>query len=220
MDQGTSLPVFSICSGRPLPYVEAMTQALTVQAPVLFESGGGMFDPASARVMWHPALTSEMEDALEDIRHWLIHECVPGTSFTYDYGKRTQAGVIGPRADEVDALAPVVEAYVAERYDGFCVFHTPVSIDVVPAAITKRQGLAWLADHLGCAMTNVAFIGDTNGDLGALEAVGYPFAPANATDEVKRCVERVTPGAVIDGVLEAYRWCTDRTQQILTDVME
>ena len=31
-------PALSLCSGRPMPYVECLTQALGLQMPVLFES--------------------------------------------------------------------------------------------------------------------------------------------------------------------------------------
>ena len=60
----------------------------------------------------------------------------------------------------------------------------------------------------------MAFIGDANGDLGALETVGYSFAPANATAEVKARVQLVTDGWGIDGVLEAYRWCLARNEAL------
>ena len=61
----------------------------------------------------------------------------------------------------------------------------------------------------------MAFIGDSNGDLGALETVGYSFAPANATAEVRARVQVVTDGRGIDGVLEAYRWCLARNEALL-----
>ncbi|MDX1547515.1 MAG: HAD hydrolase family protein, partial [Rhodothermales bacterium] len=198
-------PAFSICSGRPYPYVEAMTQVLGVRTPVLFESGGGLFDPESARVCWHPAFTPTVERAVGTLRAWMRDELIPGTTMMLDHAKRTQAGVIGPDPAEVEALLPTVRRFVADRFPAFSVFSTPVSIDAVPASITKREGLAWLADRLGCPLDAVAFIGDTDGDLGALGAVGHAFAPANATGAVKAAAAHVTTGATLAGVLAAYR---------------
>lgn len=200
-------PAFSICSGRSYSYVEAMTQALGIQVPVLFESGGGLFDPTTAQVAWHPHFTAEIEAQIQEVRHWLIKECVPDTRLMYDYGKRTQAGIIGADAEEVYAQVPLVEKFVAKHFPKLCVFHTPVSIDVVATTITKQQGLYWLGQKLDCALEKMAFIGDTNGDLGALASVGYAFAPANATEVVKQQVRVVTDHSLIEGVLEAYRWC-------------
>ncbi len=215
VDSDGVLPAFTVCSGRALPYVEAMTQALGVRAPALGEAGGGLYDPSTARVTWNPAFTDALETAIEHVRHWMIRECLPGSSLMYDHGKRTQAGLMGPNLDEVAAYVPVVERYVARHFPDLCVFHTPISVDVMAAAITKKQGLCWLAERLGCPVDHMAFIGDANGDLGALEAVGYSFAPANATAEVKARVQVVTDGRGIDGVLEAYRWCLARNEALL-----
>ena len=200
-------PAFSLCSGRPYPYVEAMTQLLGVQVPVLFESGGGMFDPVAAQVVWNPQFTDLIDAQMQDMRRWLIEECIPGTSMMYDFAKRTQVGIIGPDTEEVYAQVPVVEKFVAEHFPDLRVFHTPVSIDVVAGNITKQQGLHWLGDRLGCPLENMAYIGDSNGDLGALANVGYAFAPTNAAEAVKQQVRVVTDEARIDGVLAAYRWC-------------
>ncbi len=215
LDGDGALPAFSLCSGRALPYVEAVTQALGLHLPVLFEAGGGLFDLASGRVQWHPAFTRDLQEQIDAVRRWMMQICLPGTRLAYDYGKRTQAGLIGPDADEIEALVPVVERYVAEHFPGLCVFHTPISIDVLAEGITKKDGLRWLGERLGCPVDQVAFIGDTNGDLGALEDVGFSFAPANAAEAVRRRVHVVTDGPYIDGVLEAYRWCAARNEASL-----
>ncbi|ARA94821.1 haloacid dehalogenase [Rhodothermaceae bacterium RA] len=201
------LPSLTLCSGRPYPYVEAMTQVLGIRVPVLFESGGGLFDPVTAQVTWHPLVTAELEERLEDVRRWMRTEAIRGTRMSYDIGKRTQVGIIGPDPAEVAERVPLVEAYVAEHHPDMRVFHTPVSIDVLPPGIDKREGLRWLGEQLGIAPADMAYMGDTNGDLEALASVGYSFAPANATPEVRARVDVVTRGAVIEGVLSAYRWC-------------
>jgi hypothetical protein len=200
-------PAVSVCSGRSYPYVEAITQALGVTAPVLFESGGGRFDPVAAQTTWNPALTDEIEAELETVRHWLVTEVVPGTKMSLDHAKRTQAGVVTPDTDEVATWMPRVEAFVDEEVPHLEVFETDNSIDVVPPNITKRTGLKWLAEHLGLSLDEIAYIGDADADLAALQSVGLSFAPTNATQDVRAAVDRVTDGAVIDGTLEAYRAC-------------
>lgn len=202
-------PAVSICSGRAYAYVEAVTQALGLTVPVLFESGGGMFDPVAAQTTWNPAFTDEIETALDTVQHWFATECVPGTKTSVDHGKRTQAGVISPDPDEIRALRPRVTAFVDDQALDLCVFTTDVSIDVVPEGVTKRSGLAWLADHLGISLREMAYIGDTDGDLDALRAVGHSFAPANAHGVVTEQVDHVTTRPVIEGTLDAYRWCRD-----------
>ena len=200
-------PALSICSGRPYPYVEAMTQALDLTTPVLFEAGGGRFDPVAAQTTWSPKLTDEMEAKLNTVQQWFLRECVPGTSMSLDHAKHTQTGVVSPEVDEIRALCPRTEQFVAENALGLHVFSTDVSVDVVPPGITKREGLAWLADHLGLGLEEIAYIGDADSDLEGLRAVGLSFAPPNATEAVRAQADHVPESAVIGGTLEAYRYC-------------
>lgn len=200
-------PRLTLLSGRPLGYVEAVAQALGCREPALFEAGAGAFDLSDGRVRWNPALTEELERQMQAVRTWLIEECIPGTALSFDYGKRTQAGVIGPDPEAVERLFPRVEAYVEERFPALRVFETEISIDVVPAAITKRQALDWLAEQTGIPVARMAYIGDTTGDLEALQAVRRSFAPRNAFEAVREQVFLETDGAFVDGVHEAYDWC-------------
>jgi len=202
-------PAVSICSGRPYPYVEAMTQALDLTVPVLFEGGGGRFDPVEAQTTWNPRFTDEIATEVEEVHHWFVTECIPGTKMSVDHAKRTQAGIISPDPDEIVAARAETERFVEARVPDLRVFSTDVSVDVVPPGITKRNGLEWLTEHLGVEMAEVAYIGDTDSDLGALSAVGTSFAPANADEEVLKAVDHVTDGTVLDGPLEAYRHCLD-----------
>lgn len=205
-EEGPS-PALTICSGRPLPYVEAITQALALTTPVLFEAGGGRYDPVAAQTTWSPRLTDEVEAKINSVERWFLTKCVPGTKLSLDYAKRTQAGVVSPDVEEILELRPQTEQFVAEEAPGLHVFSTDISVDVIPPGITKRDGLEWLADHLSVDLDEVAYIGDADGDLEALEAVGVSFAPANAQAVVRERVDHVTTGAVIEGTLEAYRYC-------------
>lgn len=216
-NQVGAAPALSICSGRSYPYVEAMTQLLHLQTPVVFEAGGGMFDPVSARWFWHPDYTDDLDRQIREMRSWLTTDISPGTAMDLDHAKKTQASLAGPIADEVFAAVPLVEQRASEQYPDLLVAHTHISIDVIPRTLNKANGMRWLANELSVELEEIAFIGDTNGDLPALEIVGYPFAPANATDSVKEAARISTDGSVIDGVLEAYAWCTGHNERLLSE---
>ena len=51
-----SIPKLSICTGRPMPYAEAMAQILGIRIPFVFESGGGMYDVTTNTLTWTPVL--------------------------------------------------------------------------------------------------------------------------------------------------------------------
>lgn len=206
-DHQAESPALSICSGRSYPYVEAMTQALGLTTPVLFEAGGGRFDPVAAQTTWSPHLTDEREAQLNTVERWFLTEAIPGTRASIDHAKRTQAGIVSPSVDEIRSLRTRTKQFVAENTPDLHVFSTDVSVDVVPPGITKRKGIEWLAAHLDLTLNEIAYIGDADSDLDALQAVGVSFAPANAVDEVQAQVDHVTEGEVLEGTLDAYRWC-------------
>ena len=153
----TYIPAFSLCSGRPIPYVECMGQILGVQEPVLFESGGGLFNPRTANVQWNPKITDEVRRQLDEVRHWMIADCLEGTSMVYDYAKRTQAGLIGPLHEEIVATIPRVEGFITQHGFGLKVQPTHLSIDVVPLGMTKEFGMQWLADELDLDLEEIAY---------------------------------------------------------------
>ena len=205
-------PALSLCSGRPMPYVECLTQVLGLQLPVLFESGGGIFDPVNARITWSPHLTPDVVKQVREVTRWFETDCVPGTLMVVDYAKRAHAGIIGPNPAEITAAIPDVEAFVASAGLDFDVLPTHLSIDVVPKGITKETGMQWLLDTLALSFDDIAYIGDSQGDLEALKLAGRSFAPENAKSVVKEAVDLVVP-AQIDGVLAAIKMCIDRNQQ-------
>jgi len=196
-------PRLSLCSGRSYPYVEAMTQLLRLDTPVLFESGAGMFDPESSRISWHPTFTDDIRRSVDEIRRCMEH-LVAGTGMSIDHAKRSQGALVGPDPDELARALERIDRIVRDEHPGFHTFHTHISIDVVPEGLTKAAGLEWLAEKLGIDVSAVAFIGDTNGDIGALRRAGASFAPANAAPDVKEIVDTVCAGNDIDGVLEAF----------------
>lgn len=204
-------PRLGICSGRSYAYVEATAQALGLRAPALFESGGGRFDLSEARITWNPALTPETEAALDRCRAFLLATVVPASeTVSFDYGKRSQAGIVSPVVGECEAFLDAVEAFVAAEAPGLVPYHTPYSVDVVPEALTKVQALRWLAEADGIDLGEVAFIGDTNGDAAAIAAAGLGFAPANGSETARQAADVVTEAGVLGGVVEAYRVCLAR----------
>jgi len=201
------LPRVGICSGRSYGYVEAVSQLLGLRGPALFESGGGRFDLLEARIRWSSALTLEVEAQLDAVRAFFHHEIMPRGGFTFDYGKRAQTGVVCLDPIALAAALEFTNAHVEAAYPDLLVADTHVSIDVLPRSLTKRIAVEELAAEEGLSLDEIAFIGDTRGDLGALQAVGASFAPANAQQIILDAVDVVTRGSAMDGVLEAYRWC-------------
>lgn len=197
------LPALSVCSGRAYPYVEAISQLLGLQVPVLFEAGAGMFDPVTARRSWHPDLDSETRTALKQILVF-IEELIDGTPLTIDHAKQTQVAVVGTDASKLAWATRKIDKFVRSEYPNFRTYDTPISIDIVASHLTKPFGLKWLAETINLDLSEMAYIGDTGGDIEALAIVGRSYATANANDDVKSVVDVTTEAEDTEGVVSAY----------------
>jgi len=217
-EEDPALPRLGICSGRSYGYVEAVAQALDLRGPALFESGGGRLDLPAARIRWSDALTPEVEAQLAEVRAFFARELLPRGGFALDYGKRAQAGIVSTDPEALAEAIADTRALLDARFPDLLLADPPVSIDIVPKALSKRAAVEATAAEEGLTLEEVAFIGDTHGDLVALEVVGVSFAPANAQPAVRAAVDVVTAGRDLEGVLEAYRWCTAHNEGALRAV--
>ncbi|MCS7081800.1 MAG: Cof-type HAD-IIB family hydrolase [Bacteroidetes bacterium] len=200
-------PPITVLTGRPLPYAEAVAQALDLEGPFAFESGGGLFDLRTYQVRWSDAIGPEQWRQLEEARRWVLdgYACRYPQLF-YEYAKRTQVGLVSPDASLIERLyaemAPLIEA----RFPDLVLHRTPISLDLVVRGADKGQGLLWLCRAWGASPEEVAYIGDSSGDLPALRQVGFAFAPANAAAAVREAPVRVLPVPWVEAVEMAYRW--------------
>ena len=201
----TGRPPFTLLTGRAYAYAEAFAQLLATRAPVFFEAGAGAFVREEGRVVWHPAV-AEADAALGRVRDWLVRRYLPGRpTVAFDYGKRAQAGVVSLDPDALGHAVDALRRFVADEAAGLVVFTTNVSADVVPRGLTKGDTLAWIAEVTGVPVSAMAYVGDTEGDLGALRTVPFSYAPANADPAVRAAVGHVTDAPGVRGVIEAYR---------------
>ena len=201
-----NIPPLTICTGRPMPYAEAMAQVLGIRLPFLFESGGGMYDVEKNVLTWNPALTKEREQEVVEIKEWAkelfldkFPSCIP------EFAKFTDIGVINPDTKLIYKIRDIAEEYISENYPHFEVHFTEISLNIILKEANKGEGIKWICNHFGYNLDEVAYIGDSSGDVPGLNIVGMPFAPANGADSVKSVPGvTVTNGKSTHGVLEAY----------------
>jgi len=199
-----AVPSLSICSGRPFPYVEAVAQWLGIDSHVVFESAG-VYKLETNEIQLHPAFDKEAEQQVLELKKWLRKEIVPQhQGIIIEFTKKMDAGIIHLDSEVIQALYPQVAEYVEEHYPKFEVHDTEVSINIILAENNKRTGIQQLCDIKDIDPSEVAYIGDSSGDIPGLQLVGKAFAPQNAAEAVKREAE-VLNSEVTEAVLEAYR---------------
>ena len=202
-----SIPPMSICTGRPMPYAEAHAQFLGIRYPFVFESGGGLYDLTTNTLTWNPIVTDALTSDIEGIRTWVHDEIFPNFPGSIsEFAKFTDVGLIHRDKLVIDEIHTLVAKKISQEYPLFEVHKTDVSVNIIMKKANKGEGLAHLSKMLEVDLSEMAYIGDSSGDIPGLERVGMAFAPSNAHETVKEVAHLVTSRPSTAGVLEAYHW--------------
>jgi HAD superfamily hydrolase (TIGR01484 family) len=202
-----SIPPMSICTGRPMPYAEAQAQFLGVRLPFVFESGGGFYDLTTNALTWNPIVTNALTSDIEAIRAWAHDEIFPNFPGSMpEFAKFTDVGLIHREKSVIDEIHALATQKITQEYPHFEVHKTDVSVNIIVKKANKGEGLTHLAKMLEVDLSEMAYIGDSSGDIPGLEIVGMAFAPSNAHEPVKEVAHVVTSSPSTAGVLEAYHW--------------
>ncbi len=202
--QDEHIPPMSICTGRPYPYAEAVAQWLDIRLPFVFESAG-LYIRNENRI--HSALknTAGELDPINAMRDWMRERIVPEfPSANIEFTKRMDAGIVSPEKEVIDRIIPIVQEKMTMDFPQLEMHTTDVSVNVLMPGNNKLQGMKLLAENLNISLENIAYIGDTGGDVLALEAVKLPFSPKNATAAVRK-VSTNFDVETSDAVLKAYQ---------------
>ncbi len=210
--QEKHIPALSLCTGRPLPYAEAAAQWLGIHNTIIFESGGGFYHPVSNKLVWSPNFTEDIERKSAEIRKWFVRDVLPQfPNAVFEFSKRTDVGIVHIDLNEIKKIFEISTRMINDEFPEFEVHSTSISVNIIAKTCNKASGLQIFAERHDVTANEVAYIGDSTGDLKALDWVGMPFAPANAIEAVRRqaCVMK---GEATHGVLEAYRKIIDQNR--------
>lgn len=209
-----TVPALTICTGRPYPYAEAVAQWLNIDIPFVFESAG--------LYLWSGnfiknALKDEKNDLLpiNELRSWIQDEVLPAfPSAAIEFTKKMDAGVVAPEKSVIDQIHTRIKERVEGSYPMLEIHITDVSVNVLISGNNKLQGMKLLAEELDITLDEIAYIGDTGGDIPALKEVKMAFSPSNATRAVKE-VSKEMKGKTSDAVLAAYKEIIEYNRSLL-----
>jgi hydroxymethylpyrimidine pyrophosphatase-like HAD family hydrolase len=199
-----TIPALSICSGRPHPYVEAVSQWLDIDHPVVFESGGGFYRVKTNELQWHPVVTEDVFKKNELLKDWIESEIIPKyPGMIREFSKITDVGLVSSSEADILSAHEKIRQYVNVNFPDYEVHHTEVSVNIIVRNCNKGEGLRHLSGMTGIALEQIAYIGDSSGDVTALKTASRAFAPSNASGGVKE-IARVLQGETSNAILAAY----------------
>lgn len=198
------IPPLTICTGRPHPYAEAVAQWLDVRLPFVFESAG-LYHWNGNRVETALGSNNGALDTIREMRKWMEKDVLPEyPAANFEFSKMMDAGIVCPDKSVIDKIYEKVVQKIQTEFDDLEIHATDVSVNVLVKGNNKLQGMKLLASSQNIALNEIAYIGDTSGDLPALKNVRLAYSPINGRDVVKQH-STVLKTEITDAVLEAYQ---------------
>lgn len=195
---------FTLCTGRPQPYVEALMKVLDIRLPAICESGAVIYRLADNRSVFGPGVTGEKLEELFEIRHFVTSELLPRyPDAVHQFGKEAQISVFSADPSRIPILAEEVRTFAARFSDDPVeVTASHYYLNVSLRGVTKGSALEAVMEELGVRPDEVAAIGDTEGDLPLREHAAWFGCPANATPEIKARADYISERRDIHGLLD------------------
>jgi Cof subfamily protein (haloacid dehalogenase superfamily) len=115
---------------------------------------------------------------------------------------------------ENEAKAHIIQGAFEEKYDQWfkeafphLSFHRYYNymVDIFPKNMSKLEGIAAIAQHVGLSLQDVIAIGDGENDIEMLKGVGYGIAMGNASQRVKDSADYITTSILEDGIQQALK---------------
>jgi HAD superfamily hydrolase (TIGR01484 family) len=206
-----TVPALSICTGRPYAYAEAVAQWLDIQHPIVFESGGGVYHPTEQRLEFASAYYQN-KSLVERVNEWveqLVEREYPGVLI--EFTKKTDAGMVHSDEALIIELYHRAKEHIHAHHPEFEVHRTEVSVNIILKACSKGFGLKWLSVLTDISVQDMAYIGDSSGDISALKVAGKSYTPANGSPALDQYAKRLE-GHTSLGVLEAYLEIIDQNR--------
>jgi hypothetical protein len=201
------VPPITLCTGRSLPYVEAMMQAIDGYIPAISENGAGLYDHIKDDYLLNPQITQETKKQMIVAKNIINEHIISNYRAKFEWGKDFVISVNPPSDISIEEFFKIVHDNLKMHNIDLNVTHSASAVDITPKGIDKFSGLQLLLEKLQLVPEDVAGIGDTRGDFPVLKNVGFSAAPKNATDEVKQIVNYVSDYENGNGVVDIIKHC-------------
>lgn len=195
-------PLVTCCTGRPLPFADAMCRLIRNQTvPCIAENGVWLYHPGENLYLRDPAITPEHLEMVHDASRWVELEFA-AHGVTLQPGKTASVTLYHPDPKYLESICPAIDAEFARRDWPFRVSMTWFYINCDLKHVSKASGIRRLLAETGHDPARIAGIGDTLSDKAIADSVAWFACPANSLDEVKTWADYVSPHEQAVGVVD------------------
>ena len=195
-------PLVTLCSGRPIGFVEAMCRLIhNTAVPCIGENGVWMWMPDDNSFEIDPAITAEQLQIVHEASI-LLRSRYESRGVVLQPGKTAAVSLYHPDTDYLRSIVPAISDEFERRGWPFRVSMTWLYINCDLQHVNKGTAIGRLLARTGIDAARTAGIGDTMGDRFIADRVAWFGCPANANAEIKQRAEYVSEFEEIDGVLD------------------
>ena len=184
---------FGICTGRPVPYIEAMVQTLDLldsPVPCICDGGATLYWPKEDR--WELISPTFNKNLILDV--------VSGLDYREEPGKIGCISLFPNESTTVDELfSRIVRSPIQETFN---VTKSVAAVDITVKGVNKSFGVKEVCKRLGVSLKEILYIGDAENDIELLQLAGYSACPNNAKEDVKKIVQFVASSESTLGEVE------------------
>ena len=200
--QQNDRPLVTLCSGRPIGFVEAMCRLIhNTRVPCIGENGVWMWLPDDNSFEIDPAITSEQLQIVHEAST-LLRSQYEGEGVVLQPGKTAAVSLYHADTDYLRSIMPAISDEFARRGWPFRVSMTWLYINCDLQHVNKGTAIDRLLTRTGIDPAKTAGIGDTMGDRFIADRVAWFGCPANADAEIKQRADYESEFEEIDGVLD------------------
>jgi len=195
-------PVVTLCSGRPIGFVECLCRLLhNTLIPCIGENGVWLWRPTNNTFECEPAITDDHLEVVHEARR-LLRSRYHSHGVIQQPGKTASVALYHPDTSYLRSIAPEIADEFRKRDWPIRVSMTWLYINCDLQHVNKGTAIDRLLAEIGIDPARTVGIGDTMGDRFIAERVAWFGCPANAEPQISEKADYVSPHNEIEGVLD------------------
>ncbi|MEO0478227.1 MAG: HAD hydrolase family protein [Planctomycetota bacterium] len=198
---GGEIPELTVCTGRPLMFVEALCRCLDIQLPAIAESGVWIWDPIRQVAEMDPRIGQAERDGIREALNYCERDLVPD-GFELRPGKACSLTLWSRDRERLFSRAAELQARVDGEGWPLVITLSEEHLNFDLARVDKGTGIQRFREITGLSVGDLGAIGDTGGDLKMRPEVSWFGCPANAIPSVKGQADFVAAGPELAGMHE------------------
>lgn len=200
--QDRDRPVVTLCSGRPIGFVECLTRLThNTLIPCIGENGVWIWRPADNTFECDPAITDDHLEIAHEARQ-LLRSLYHQHGIIQQPGKSASIALYHPDTEYLRSTVSTISEEFEKRDWPLRVSMTWLYINCDLLHVNKGTAIDRLLAETGIDPKRTAGIGDTMGDRFIADRVSWFGSPANAEAEIKELATYVSTQDEVEGVLE------------------